>query len=58
MHSIPQTAPSSSCSYNLQRLYEVRYKGTTLDGDATIKLLEAINDIKNNPLPERYKASE
>lgn len=40
---------------NLQGLYEVRYKGDTLDGEATIKLLEAINDIKNNPLPERYK---
>lgn len=40
---------------NLQGLYEVRYKGDSLDGDATIKLLEAINDIKNNPLPNRYK---
>jgi len=40
---------------NLQGLYEVRYKGDALDGDATIKLLEAINDIKNNPLPERYR---
>jgi hypothetical protein len=39
---------------NLQGLYQVRYKGDALDGDATIKLLEAINDIKNNPLPERY----
>lgn len=38
---------------NLQGLYEVRYKGDSLDGDATIKLLEAINDIKNNPLPEK-----
>lgn len=42
---------------NLQGLYEVRYKGDTLDGDATIKLLEAINDIKNNPLPERYRGN-
>ncbi|MFZ5621365.1 MAG: TIR domain-containing protein [Pseudomonadota bacterium] len=41
---------------NLQGLYEVRYKGDSLDGEATIKLLEAINDIKNNPLPERYRA--
>jgi predicted nucleotide-binding protein len=41
---------------NLQGLYEVRYKGDVLDGEATIKLLEAINDIKNNPMPERYKA--
>lgn len=40
---------------NLQGLYEVRYKGESLDGDATIKLLEAINDIKNNPLPDRYR---
>lgn len=40
---------------NLQGLYEVRYKGDSLDGEATIKLLEAINDIKNNPLPDRYK---
>ncbi len=40
---------------NLQGLYEVRYTGEALDGDATIKLLEAINDIKNNPLPERYR---
>lgn len=38
---------------NLQGLYEVRYKGETLDGNATIKLLEAINDIKNNPMPNR-----
>jgi predicted nucleotide-binding protein len=40
---------------NLQGLYEVRYKGAALDGETTIKLLEAINDIKNNPIPERYK---
>jgi predicted nucleotide-binding protein len=31
---------------NLQGLYEVRYSGNALDGDATIKLLEAINDMK------------
>ena len=37
---------------NLQGLYEVRYQGATLDGDATIRLLEAINDIKKNPLPD------
>ena len=42
---------------NLQGLYEVRYKGNTLDGDATIKLLEAINDIKNYPMPERYSSN-
>ncbi len=38
---------------NLQGLFEVRYTGERLDGDATIKLLEGINDIKNHPLPER-----
>ena len=37
---------------NLQGLYEVRYPGEQLDGNATIKLLEAINDIKNHPVPE------
>ena len=36
---------------NLQGLYEVRYTGDQLDGEVTIKLLEAIRDIKNNPLP-------
>lgn len=39
---------------NLQGLFEVRYTGESLDGEATIKLLEAINDIKNHPLPDRY----
>lgn len=38
---------------NLQGLYEVRYSGDTLDGNATIRLLEAINDIKNHQLPNR-----
>ena len=38
---------------NLQGLYEVRYEGDTLDGNATIRLLESINDIKNNPLPRK-----
>lgn len=38
---------------NLQGLYEVRYQGEGLDGNATIRLLEAINDIKNNPLPSQ-----
>ncbi len=41
---------------NLRGLYEVRYKDDNLDGDTTIRLLEAINDIKNNPLPDRYKS--
>lgn len=43
---------------NLQGLYEVRYTGESLDGEATIKLLEAINDIKNHPLPARYSSEE
>jgi predicted nucleotide-binding protein len=34
---------------NLQGLYQVRYSGDTLDGTATIKLLEAINDMKKRP---------
>jgi len=36
---------------NLQGLYEVRYPGATLDADATIRLLDAIKDIKNYGLP-------
>ena len=36
---------------NLQGLYQVRYSGDALDGSATIKLLEAINDMKKRPLP-------
>lgn len=32
---------------NLQGLYEVRYSGDSMDGEATIKLLEAINAMKN-----------
>lgn len=36
---------------NLQGLYEVRYTGETLDATSTIKLLEAIKDIKNYALP-------
>lgn len=40
---------------NLQGLYEVRYQGDGLDGNATIRLLEAINDIKNNPMPSPTK---
>jgi predicted nucleotide-binding protein len=36
---------------NLQGLYEVRYSSETLDGGATIKLMEAINDLKKRPLP-------
>jgi predicted nucleotide-binding protein len=37
---------------NLQGLYEVRYVGDIPDANVTIKLLEAINDIKNHTLPE------
>jgi predicted nucleotide-binding protein len=36
---------------NLQGLYEVRYSGETVDANATIKLLDAIKDIKNHALP-------
>jgi predicted nucleotide-binding protein len=36
---------------NLQGLLELRYKGDTLDMEETVKLLEAINDMKNRPLP-------
>jgi predicted nucleotide-binding protein len=32
---------------NLQGLYEVRYEGDALDGNATIRLLEAINQLKS-----------
>ncbi len=41
---------------NLQGLFEVRYSGEVLDGDATVRLLEAIRDIKNHPMPDRYSA--
>lgn len=36
---------------NLQGLYEVRYEGDKLDGEATIRLLKAIKDVKNHSLP-------
>ncbi|WP_430913848.1 TIR domain-containing protein [Methylobacterium sp. sgz302541] len=36
---------------NLQGLYEVRYSGPNMDAASTIKLLEAMKDIKNYPLP-------
>jgi predicted nucleotide-binding protein len=39
---------------DLQGLFEVRYTGDNLDSDATIRLLEAITDIKNHAIPERY----
>ena len=37
---------------NLQGLYEVRYSDAGFDSDATIRLLQAITDIKNHPLPD------
>jgi predicted nucleotide-binding protein len=43
---------------NLQGLYEVRYTGAILDANATIKLLEAIRDIKNYPLPTQSAGNE
>jgi hypothetical protein len=36
---------------NLQGLLELRYKGDTLDMEETVKLLEAINDMKKRSLP-------
>ena len=45
------TKEGISLPSNLQGLYEVRYTGDQLSGDVTIKLLEAINDIKNQALP-------
>jgi hypothetical protein len=39
---------------NLQGLYEVRYKDDALDGDTTIRLMYAINDMKKQPGPLRY----
>ena len=38
---------------NLQGLYEVRYAADMMDAAATMKLLKAIADIRNNPLPDR-----
>jgi hypothetical protein len=42
---------------NLLGLLELRYKGETLDMEETIKLLEAINDMKMRPLPASNPAS-
>src|SRR6266704_21080 len=36
---------------NLQGLFEVRYAGEKLDGNETIRLMSAINDMKGKPLP-------
>lgn len=43
---------------NLQGLYEVRYSNDTLDANSTIKLLEAIKDIKNYALPTDNTSEE
>lgn len=43
---------------NLQGLYEVRYADDKLDANATIKLLEAIKDIKNYSLPTEGSSAE
>jgi len=43
---------------NLQGLYQVRYSNSSLNSEETIKLLEAINDIKNHPLPRFLKGSQ
>jgi predicted nucleotide-binding protein len=42
---------------NLQGLYEVRYRGDALSDDATIRLLEAMGDIKNHSLPRLFDAA-
>jgi predicted nucleotide-binding protein len=39
---------------NTQGLYEVRYTGDALDANVAMGILDAINDMKNHPLPERY----
>jgi predicted nucleotide-binding protein len=41
---------------NLQGLYVVTYSGDVMDGDTTIRLLKAIQDIKNHPAP-RFAAA-
>jgi Protein of unknown function DUF262/CAP12/Pycsar effector protein, TIR domain len=43
---------------NLQGLYEVRYNGENLEAGSTIKLLEAIKDIKNYALPSALNAAD
>lgn len=43
---------------NLQGLFEVRYPGSTLDANSTIKLLEAMKDIKNYSLPGDSETGE
>jgi hypothetical protein len=36
---------------NIQGLFEVRYSGDALGTEGTLHLLEAVNDLKNYPLP-------
>jgi predicted nucleotide-binding protein len=43
---------------NLHGLYEVKYSNDTLDANATIRLLEAIKDIKNYTLPTDFPSHE
>jgi hypothetical protein len=38
---------------NLQGLFVVTYSGEKMDGDTTIRMLKAIQDIKNHPSPKR-----
>ena len=40
---------------NLQGLYVVTYSGEKMDGETTIRLLKAIQDIKNHPPPQRVE---
>ncbi len=40
---------------NLQGLYEVRYSGEKLDANDAFKLVEAMQDIQNHPIPDRYR---
>jgi predicted nucleotide-binding protein len=42
---------------NLRGLYEVRYAGDKLDGDVTICLLKAINEMKKQALPGSVAAA-
>ena len=41
---------------NLSGLYEVRYEGDVLDGNTTLKLLEALGDMQNHEIPDRYSS--
>lgn len=43
---------------NLQGLYEVKYDGDNLDGNVTIKLLEAINEMKKIPHPDEVSVDK